>query len=198
MPAIGRFKFGTPEALQEKIDNYFIKCDDEGDVPSLPGISLYLGIRRETFWYYASGKYQQYVTQRSKQADSGEVDAAEKEESELIEAENDLQIKEEYQDKDDIDAIKARVSNIFKRARERLEGWWLKTGLGLKNPAFAIFYMKNAFGYSDNPNATDTDKPQVLEVRLSIQPPDQPAQLPAGQSKQLPQVQVLPDRKQQD
>jgi hypothetical protein len=195
MAALGRFKFGTPEALQEKINNYFIKCEDEGDVPSLPGISLYLDIRRETFWYYASGKYQQYVTQQEKEAISSESEDIDKREPELIDAEYDLQIKGNSQGEEDIGAVKMRVSNIFKKARDKMETWWLKTGLSKNNPAFTIFYMKNAFGYSDNPNGTDTDKPQVLEVRLTIQPPDQPAQLQSTQPKQLPQVQVLPDKK---
>lgn len=198
MAGRGQFKFGTTEALREKVANYFIQCEDDGDVPSLPGICLFLDIHRDTFWYYASGQYQERLSQKAKAARQESEQNSSDEDISENKADVDLHLLDGYIGMDEVDAIKADVSDIFKKARERMERWWLKTGLGLKNPAFAIFYMKNAFGYSDNPNAADTDKPQVLEVRLSIQPPDSPQQLASAQPKPLPVIQVLPDKPQQD
>jgi hypothetical protein len=86
------------------------------------------------------------------------------------------------------------VSITFKKAAKRIEAWWIKTGSTSKNP-FAMYYLKAYCGRYDVPVETDKDSRNVLEVKLTIQPPDQSAQLQSTQPKQLPQVQILPDKK---
>lgn len=49
----GKAKYETAEALQEKIDAYFAKCEETGEVPEEFGLGVYLGVTVHTMdnWY---------------------------------------------------------------------------------------------------------------------------------------------------
>lgn len=193
MPARGQLKWGSVEALQQKIDEYFDGLEQRGDVPSQVGLALWLDIQYETITYYTSDRFKARLSAQAKQQADADNSTLEPDEIEDNLCLKDITM-ETISIGDDVDNIKMQVSNTFKKAAKRVEGWWIRTGASSKNP-FPMYYLKAYCGRYDVPIESDRDKPQVLEVRLSIQPPDQPAQLPAGQSRQLPQVQVLPDKK---
>lgn len=185
MPRRGQFKWGNVETLEAKINEYFDNLDSDGDVPSQVGLSLWLDISIETLQFYASGRYQEWLSRKTKnrmeeqRADEDPIDTEESK------AGHDLFGENEIITDDEIDNIKMRVSATFKKATKRIEAWWIKTGSTSKNP-FPMYYLKAYCGRFDVPMEADKDKPQILEVRLVIQPPEQP--------KPLQGVQELPNR----
>ena len=199
MPARGQLKWGDIEALRLKINEYI--CNSVAPTPV--GLALYLDITKETLNYYADGRYEADLAGKRKQSQELEDDLEEykrdKLENEiLMEYEALLPVDNGVLVVDEIINLKMQVSAELKKAKDKIQQWWWEKGAKSPNPAYPIYVQKAIFKNYDVPVESDRDKPQVLEVRLSIQPPDQPAQLPAGQTRQLPQVQVLPDRKQQD
>lgn len=196
MAGRGQLKWGSVEALQSRIDEYFSTLGERCDVPSQVGLALWLDIQYETITYYTSDRFKARLSAQAKQQADADNSTLEPDEIEDNLCLKDITM-ETISIGDDVDNIKMQVSNTFKKAAKRVESWWIKTGASSKTP-FPMYYLKAYCGRYDVPIESDRDKPQVLEVRLSIQPPDSPQQLTTTQPKPLPVIQVLPDRKQQD
>lgn len=106
-------KLKSPKKTQAIVDEYFVLCETEKKPVTITGLSLALGITRETFLEYAKGE--------------GEH---------------------------------SRLSDIFKKARLRVEHAYELRGMAAMNPAFCIFILKN-MGYSDR---------QDVNVNASLRP----------------------------
>lgn len=106
-------KLRSAKKVQAIVDEYFAKCESEKLLITVTGLSLALGITRETFLEYAKGE--------------GEH---------------------------------SRLSDLFKKARLRVEHAYEKRGLTAQNPAFCIFIMKN-MGYTDR---------QDIDINAKLRP----------------------------
>ena len=172
----GDLKWGTPENLEMLIDGYFTMCamkDDKGvpvKVPNIAGLCLDLGINKDTFYYYADGRYEQRLAIKARE-----------EKQELIEAlggEEELQaVKEEngilcqallpYQGQNEIDTIKAQVSELLKRAKIQIENWNWNQGYRMSNPAMSIFALKAVHRYTDQPQEVHNTQNNIqLNIKL--------------------------------
>jgi hypothetical protein len=176
LPQRGQLKWGSVENLQEMIENYFLNCEttsDAGipnDIPSVAGLCLRLGITRETYSYYANGRYEETLAKRTMEAREQQLTEAGSEEQLQISREEDsicTNLVPVEVGNDQIDSIKARVSDILKTAKVRLEAWTWKQGYILKNPAMAIFALKAVHGYTDQP-AESTLNATQLNLNIKI------------------------------
>lgn len=169
MAARGQLKWGNIDKLKEAIDSYFEACEEEKEAPSIAGLCVALDIGRETFFYYANGRYEHRLAL-----------AAREKKQELIEAEGEETLKElttendiyegnlpAYYVGDEIDSIKAQVSDCLKSAKTRMEKWVWTQGFTAKNPAMAIFALKAAHGYSDQPQELNLHQNNIqLNIKL--------------------------------
>jgi hypothetical protein len=199
MAGRGQLKWGDIEALRQKIDEYICNCV----APTPVGLALHLGIAKETLNYYADGRYEADLAGKRKQSEELEEDLEEykreKLENEiLMEYEALLPVDNGVLVVDEIINLKMQVSAELKKAKDKIQQWWWEKGAKSPNPAYSIYVQKAIFKNYDVPVEADKDGHNVLEVRLSIQPPDSPQQLASAQPKPLPIIEVLPDRKQQD
>ena len=169
MAGRGQLKWGSVEQLKQLIEMYFIESKEKGQVPCIPGICLALEISRETWNYYSSGRYEERLCKKTLEA----------REQAMIEAGSEEDYQEDRMENyvfdnafaieggDEIDVMKAEVSAALKNARVRLEYSVMQEGFGAKNPAFHIFYMKNAFGYRDQPEEVHATQNNIqLNIRL--------------------------------
>lgn len=62
-------KFATPEILQEKIDAYFVECEEKEEPCTITGLALALDTTRETLLDYQNNYEQEYsdVVRKAKQ-----------------------------------------------------------------------------------------------------------------------------------
>lgn len=68
---MSRKAFNSPQELSEKVDAYFLKCEESKDIrelksgdirirqelPSVVGLAVYLGVSQPTLSLYSAGKY---------------------------------------------------------------------------------------------------------------------------------------------
>ena len=72
-----------------------------------------------------------------------------------------------WQGTDEIDTIKTQVSDLFKTAKQRMEGWNWRKGYNLKNPAMAIYALKAVHGYTDQPQEVNLHQNNIqLNIKL--------------------------------
>jgi hypothetical protein len=174
----GDLKWGTVENLEMLIDEYFTTCnlkDDKGlpyKVPNIAGLCLHLGIHKDTFYYYADGRYEERLAIKAREEKKELIEAIGEEEIESMSKENNIlcQTMLPYQGQNEIDTIKARVSDLLKTCKTRIENWNWETGYRMSNPAMAIFALKAVHRYSDQPqeiNATQNN----LNLNIKIEQP---------------------------
>ena len=169
MAGRGQLKWGDIEKLKEAINTYFDKCKALDEAPNVADLSTALGIHRDTFNYYAGGRYEHRLTKKAKELKQDLIEEHGEEELKLISDENGIYCNSlmPWQGTDEIDSIKAQVSDVFKTAKQRMEGWVWKKGYHLKNPAMAIFTLKAVHGYTDQPQEVNLHQNNIqLNIRI--------------------------------
>lgn len=172
----GDLKWGTPENLEMLIDTYFTMCsmrDDKGvpvKVPNIAGLCLELDITKETFYYYSEGRYEQRLAIKAREEKQELIKAlGGEEELQAIKEENGIfcQALLPYQRTDEIDSIKARVSDLLKRAKLQIENWNWDQGYRMSNPAMSIFALKAVHRYTDQPQEVNLHQNNInLNIKL--------------------------------
>jgi len=172
-----RLKWGTIEYLQQLIDEYF----EQEEVPTIAGLRVHLGISDNCWRYYVNDVWRVHrktpeeaekIREKQVEIDGNEVFEEPMEIS-------DKSIVSDYDDAED-ERIKAQVSLVLKRAKDRIEVCISKQILTAKNPAGAIFYAKSALGYRETPaEAPEQGKlPQPINI-VVLPPPDKPQAIDA-------------------
>lgn len=128
-------KWDSPEELQFNIDNYFDKCEENKAVPTITGLALHLDSFVETLFSYEQDM-ETYVNDDSKM--------------EFME--------------DKIKRFRYESGKVIKRAKQRIAEHVIAKGFEMKNPVFAIFYLKAALGYrdADTPDQSNMQLPKLV------------------------------------
>jgi len=185
-----RLKWGTIEYLQQLVDEYF----EQEEVPTIAGLRLHLGISDNCWRYYVNDVWRIH---RKKPEEIEEIKEKqiEMDGSEVFEEPTETSAKSIASDGDNIniedDRIKAQVSLVLKRARDRIEVSINRQILTAKNPAGAIFYAKSALGYRETPaEAPEQGKlPQPINIVVLPPPDNKPKAIDAIEA----QFQVIDD-----
>ena len=169
MAARGQLKWGNIDKLKEAIDSYFDRCDQLDEAPNIADLCVALKIGKETFAYYANGRYEHRLALEAREKKQELIEAQGEDAIKEITAENNIyegNLPVYYTD-DSVDSIKAQVSEALKTAKTRLEGWNWKKGYLLKNPAMAIFALKAVHGYTDQPQELNLHQNNIqLNIKL--------------------------------
>lgn len=172
-----RLKWGTVEYLQQLVDEYF----EQEEVPTIAGLRVHLGISDNCWRYYVNDTWRTHrktpeeieeIKDKQAEIDGNEVF------EELMET-SAKSIVSDYDDAED-NRIKAQVSLVLKRAKDRIEVCINKQILTAKNPAGAIFYAKSALGYRETPaEAPEQGRlPAAINI-VVLPPPDKPQAIDA-------------------
>ena len=167
-----RLKWGTVEYLQQLIDEYF----EQEEVPTIAGLRVHLGISDNCWRYYVNDVWRTH-RKKPEEAEKIREKQIEMDGNEVFEepaATSAKSIASDYDDAED-DRIKAQVSLVLKKAKDRIEVSINKQILTAKNPAGAIFYAKAALGYRETPaEAPEQAKlPQPITIMV-LPPPEKP------------------------
>lgn len=174
-----RLKWGTIEYLNTLIDEYFAPSTDPANpkIPTLAGLCLHLKITRETWNYYISDKW------RIHRKSDEEADAILKQKDEEVENgafESLMEISEKSvignDDNIEDDAIKARVSDAFKKAHLRYTEYIEQAIMCRQYPAGPIFLAKATLGYRET--APEAQQQAQLPTKIVINILPQPEQKP--------------------
>jgi hypothetical protein len=165
-----RLKWGTIEYLNTLIDEYFA---DPAVAPNIAGLCLKLNIHRDTWHYYTSDQWQ--YNRKDIEQEVKDRNAAETAENGLFEELMEISGKSVIGDGDNIedDVIKARVSDLLKKAQLRFEDFNNTQIYAAKNPAGPIFIAKACFGYRDNDPAETVQQQLPTKIIINVLP--QPA-----------------------
>ena len=167
-----RLKWGTVEYLEQLIDEYF----EKEEVPTIAGLRVHLGISDNCWRYYVNDTWRTH-RKSPEEAEKIREKQVEIDGNEVFEEPMEISGKSIVSDYDNIEdeRIKAQVSLILKRAKDRIEVCINKQILTAKNPAGAIFYAKSALGYRETPEeATEQGKlPQPMNI-VVLPPPERP------------------------
>ena len=168
----GDLKWGSPEKLQTTIDSYFAECKETGEAPNIAGLCIALDIHRDTYNYYAGGRYESRlaITAREQKQDLIEAHGEDAVQDQTTEDDIYKDRLPAYYTDDHIDSIKARVSDILKKAKTRMESYWWSFGTTSKNFPMAIFALKAVHGYTDQPQETHLTK-NKLQLNIKIDQP---------------------------
>ena len=169
MAGRGQIKWGNIDKLKEAIDSYFGRCDQLDEAPNIADLSTALDIHRDTFNYYAGGRYEARLAIKAREIKQELIEEHGEEELKTVSEENGILCNNlmPWQGTDEIDSIKAQVSDVFKTAKQRIEGWNWKKGYLLKNPAMAIFALKAVHGYTDQPAEVSLHQNNIqLNIKL--------------------------------
>ena len=169
MAGRGQLKWGDIEKLKEAINTYFDKCKALDEAPNVADLSTALGIHRDTFNYYAGGRYEARLAIKARELKQELIEEHGEEELKLISDENGIYCNSlmPWQGTDEIDTIKTQVSDLFKTAKQRMEGWNWRKGYNLKNPAMAIYALKAVHGYTDQPQEVNLHQNNIqLNIKL--------------------------------
>jgi len=176
-----RLKWGTIEYLQQLIDEYF----EQEETPNIAGLCLHLGISKDTWCYYVYDKWRTHrmdgeeLERRKKEAEQAIADGILADDADISAGKC---IPEEFsqEDRRQNDRIKARVSEVLKKAQLRIDDFVSKQLYRMKNPAGAIFYAKSALGYRETPpEAPEQGKlPQPINI-VVLPPPEKPQAIDA-------------------
>lgn len=176
-----RMKWGSVEDLQYKIDEYF----ENDKVPTVIGLCVHLDISRECFSYYCNKRYKYKHKSAEEKAEILRKMEEEEEDITANEAKVDyITITDTMEVIDNIDSIKRyddreedsinrQLSDVFKKARARIEDWTVKQALTAKNPAGAIFVSKACFDYRET--APEQANTQQLPTKIVIEVLPQPS-----------------------
>ena len=176
-----RLKWGTIEYLQQLIDEYF----EKEETPNIAGLCLHLDISKDTWCYYVYDKWRTHrmdgeeLEMRKKEAEQAVADGILADDADISAGKY---IPEEFsqEDRRQNDRLKARVSEVLKKAQLRIDDFVSKQLYRMKNPAGAIFYAKSALGYRETPpEAPEQGKlPQPINI-VVLPPPDKPQAIDA-------------------
>ena len=172
----GDLKWGTVENLQRLIDEYFRTCELRDVAPNQADFCNVVQISKETFNYYANGRYEARLSVEAREAKQQAIEEYGKTKVMEIEQENGIyEIAMPWQRTNEIDSIKADVSVVLKTAKQRLEGWAWRKGYELRNPAMAIFTLKAVHGYTDQPQEINLSQNNLqLNIKIEQSPLKQP------------------------
>lgn len=172
-----RLKWGTIEYLQALIDEYF----EQEEVPTIAGLRVHLGISDNCWRYYVNDAWKTH-RKSPEEAEKIKEKQIEIDGNEVFEELMEISAKSIVNDYDDAEdeRIKAQVSLVLKRAKDRIEVCINKQILTAKNPAGAIFYAKSALGYRETPpEAPEQGKlPQPITIMV-LPPPEKPQAIDA-------------------
>lgn len=181
MPQKGQIKWGNLENLNQLIDIYFDYCKSSKEVPTIAGLCIGIGIGKDTFAYYANGRYQirrslrQSEAQRLLNMTPEEIEEKEEKEEDDLESGIMEKIEDMIVCDDGIHPLKLGVAEALKKAKLRIEHAIITEGFRAKNPAFAIFYAKAALGYTEQPPQMEiTNNELRLEIKIVGNEPKQP------------------------
>ena len=176
-----RLKWGTVEYLEQLIDEYF----EKEETPNIAGLCLHLDISKDTWCYYVYDKWRTHrmdgeeLEMRKKEAEQAVADGILADDADISAGKY---IPEEFsqEDRRQNDRLKARVSEVLKKAQLRIDDFVSKQLYRMKNPAGAIFYAKSALGYRETPpEAPEQGKlPQPITIMV-LPPPDKPQAIDA-------------------
>lgn len=164
-----RLKWGDTNALSIKIDEYF----QENPIPTIAGLCLYLGVSSEYWKYYTTDRWMY------KNKSDEEIEYIKQANENKIVNEGFIKIEILGPDKavlepqtkpvveSESDSLKQQISDILKKAAQRIEDFTMQQVFVAKNPAGAIFYAKSAFGYRDTP--TEQFSASVIPSKITIQ-----------------------------
>jgi len=158
-----RWGKGDIEDLDTLINQYFAECAEVDMPPSVAGLCIKLVITRETWAYYASGRYLHHVPSYIKDLDADSENAPEPPSVEDLAAVDTydwpkaLGIAGSNGDprywEEDL-RLRRAVGSALKIASLRIEEGLFREGVRLGrakcNPAFPIFYSKAALGYRED------------------------------------------------
>lgn len=176
-----RLKWGTIEYLQALIDEYF----EQEEVPTIAGLRVHLGISDNCWRYYVNDVWR--IHRKSpEEAEKIKEKQIEIDGNEVFEEPMEISAKSIVNDYDDAEdeRIKAQVSLVLKRAKDRIEVCINKQILTAKNPAGPIFYAKAALGYRETPaEAPEQGKlPQPITIMV-LPPPEKPQAINAVEAQ---------------
>jgi hypothetical protein len=171
-----RLKWGTPEDLAIKIDDYF----ETDQIPTVTGLCIFLDISIECFSYYANKRYKY----KRKSAEEKETILKEMEEQQEILTEmealedfvtitdkmeviDNFDARKRFDEKEE-DTIKRQASEHFKKARLRIEDWTVKNALTSKSPVGSIFLLKSQYGYREA-DAVAQQQSQLMPTKIVIE-----------------------------
>jgi hypothetical protein len=177
MAGRGQLKWGSVEELQTKIDKYFQQCKEEKEAANIADLCIALDIHRDTFNYYAGGRYEERLAIKAREEKQELIEAVGEEELQALKEENGILCNSllPYQGTDEIDTIKAHVSDVFKKAKVRMEGFWWRFGAKEKNFPMAMFALKAVHGYTDQPQETMVNNNQInLAIKIEQAPANAP------------------------
>lgn len=171
-----RLKWGTSEDLIIKVDEYF----NVDPIPTVVGLCNFLDISRECFSYYANKRYK--YKRKSDEEKAAILKEMEEQQDDLTEMElledyitisATMEVIDNYEnrnrfDEREEDAIKRQASDIFKKAKQRIEDWTIKQVLTAKNPAGSIFIAKSVFDYREA-DAVAQQQQNALPTKIIIE-----------------------------
>lgn len=172
MAGRGQLKWGNVEQLRTKIDEYFGECEKNGSAPNIADLCVTLDISKETYNYYSGGRYEARLAIKAREMKQELIESAGEEELQTMAEENGILGNGllPYQCTDEIDTIKAQVSEVLKKTKVRMEGYWWRFGSTQKNFPFAIFALKAVHGYTDQPQETHLHQ-NNLQLNIKIDQP---------------------------
>ena len=177
MAGRGQLKWGDTKKLQATIDKYFGDCKDGGDAPNVAGLCITLDIHRDTYNYYAGGRYESRlaIAARDKKQDLIEAHGEDAVQDQTTEDDIYIDNLPAYYVGDNVDTIKAQVSDILKKAKTRMESYWWDFGTKSKNFPMAIFALKAVHGYTDQPEEIRlTQNNLQLNIKIDSAPSNAP------------------------
>lgn len=169
-----RLKWGTIEHLQELIDQYFATAA----APNIAGLCIALNIHRDTWYYYTTEQWRydrKEIEMEVKLQQVKDTAAAGLYEVEPVQVEDEGNIED--------DSIKQRVTDILKKAHDKLDDVVSTQIFQAKNPAGPIFYAKAALGYRET--EPDQQQQQTAQTKIEI------VVLPASSSSNIIEIEPV-------
>ena len=173
----GDLKWGTVDNLNKLIDSYFNNCEATGEAPNIADLCVALDMSKETYSYYSNGRYEARLAIKAREMKQELIEAVGEEELQIMSEENGILHKFAlpYQRGNEIDSIKADVSEALKRSKVRMEAYWWRFGATSKNFAFGIFALKAVHGYTDQPQETHLHQNNLqLNIKIDSAPSNAP------------------------
>jgi len=158
-----KLKWGDLDDLQAHVDMYFALCKSDQIPPSPAGLCLHVGITRETWYYYASGRYMRHTPSyvAAKLPDDEIIDDPPSEDDLAAVDTMDWSPKLEItgdggkpQEWSEDQRLRRGVGDILKRAALQMEVDAITEGYKLQRlrvtPVFSMFMLKASHGYKED------------------------------------------------
>ena len=161
--ATPRLKWGSVEGLEAAINRYFAECTASTYPPDVPGFCLAVRITKETYSYYASGRYMRHTPSYiADHLPDDEVITDEPSTEDLAAVDTfDWPIKMEIsgdggrpKEWSEDQRLRRAVGEIIKRASLVIEAAWHREAVDLgrkgKSPIMPLFALKASHGYRED------------------------------------------------